>query len=97
MAIVAQGEGEIWFSEVAVPERWDYVAISETSDGLARMQRDELKAAGKLLADYVPFGGEGPQDYAKLENPEEVAQRRWDIVNRLRAANSLARLARRIR
>ncbi|CAG9186043.1 hypothetical protein [Cupriavidus pampae] len=91
VALVGQGEGEVWFSEAAVPERWDYVAISETSDGLARMQRDELKSTDKLPADYVPFGGEGPQDYSKLENPEEVARRRWDVVNRMRAANRLAR------
>ncbi|WP_354681714.1 hypothetical protein [Cupriavidus plantarum] len=93
VAIVAQGEGEVWFSEAAVPERWDYVAISEISDGLARMQRDELKVAGKLPHDYVPFGGDGPQDYTKLENPEEVAQRRWAVVNRLREANRRARIA----
>ncbi|CAM3372659.1 MULTISPECIES: hypothetical protein [Cupriavidus] len=94
VAIVGQGEGEIWFSEAAVPARWDYVAITETSDGLGRMQREKAKAEGKLPQDYKPFVGEGPvQDYAKLENPEEVEQRRWAVVNRIREANRRAREA----
>jgi len=94
VAIVGQGQGEVWFAEGAVPERWDYVAITEASDGLGRLQRDRLKAEGKLPADYKPFIGDGPvQDYSNLENPEEVAQRRWDVVNRLREANRLAREA----
>lgn len=92
VALVGQGEGEVWFSEAAVPERWDYVAITETTDGLGRLQRDKLKAEGKLPEDYRPFVGDGPmQDYSNLENPEELAQRRWDVVNRFRAANRLAR------
>jgi hypothetical protein len=42
----------------------------------------------------VPFVGDGPvQDYSNLENPEEVEQRRWAVVNRLREANRLARHA----
>lgn len=93
VAIVGQGEGEIWFSEAAVPTRWDYVAISETTDGLGRLQREQLKADGKLPPDYRPFVGDEPMpDYSRLENPEEVAQRRWDIVNRIREANRQARL-----
>lgn len=93
VALVGQVEGEIWFSEAAVPARWDYVAITETTDGLGRLQRDKLKAEGKLPEDYKPFVGDGPmQDYSNLENPEELAQRRWDVVNRFRAANRLARM-----
>ena len=80
VATAGQGEGEVWFLEAAVPDRWEYVAISETSDGLARMQRHELRAAGKLPAEYVPFGGEWPQDYSKLENMKDVAHRRWEVV-----------------
>ncbi|MFP3756170.1 hypothetical protein SB751_19940 [Cupriavidus sp. SIMBA_020] len=96
VAIVGQGEGEIWFSEAAVPMRWDYVAISETTDGLGRLQREQLKADGKLPRDYRPFvGGEPMPDYSHLENPEEVAQRRWDVVNRIREANRQARVANR--
>lgn len=94
VAIVGQGEGEIWFSEDAVPARWDYVAISETTDGFLRLQREELKAQGKLPLDYRPYAGEEPMpDYSRLENPEEVVQRRWAVVNRIREANRQARLA----
>lgn len=93
VALIGQGEGEIWFSEAAVPERWDYVAISETTDGLSRLLRESAAAAGKLPDEYEPFMGGEPQDYSNLENPEEVAQRRWAVVNRLREANRLARLA----
>ncbi|MFC4524718.1 hypothetical protein [Cupriavidus pinatubonensis] len=88
VALVASGEGEAWFSEGAVPERWDYVAISETSHGLSKMQTAKLKAEGKLPADYVPFGDDGPVlDHSSLENPEEVDRRRWDVVNRVREAS----------
>jgi hypothetical protein len=88
VALVSEGEGEVWFSEAAVPARWDYVAITEATDGLGRLQRDKLKAQGKLPEDYKAFIGDGPmQDYSNLENPEEVAQRRWAVVNRLRAAS----------
>lgn len=94
VALVGQGEGEVWFSETAVPVRWDYVAITEATDGLGRLQRDKLKAQGKLPEDYRPFIGDGPmQDYSNLENPEELSQRRWAVVNRLREANRLARQA----
>ena len=94
VALVGQGEGEVWFSEAAVPVRWDYVAITEATDGLGRLQRDKLKAQGKLPEDYRPFIGDGPmQDYSNLENPEELSQRRWAVVNRLREANRLARQA----
>ncbi|GMG94673.1 hypothetical protein RN01_24945 [Cupriavidus sp. SHE] len=87
VAIVGQGEGEAWFSDAAVPTRWDYVAITETTDGLGRLQRDKLKAEGKLPQDYKPFVGDGPMpDFANLENPEEVEKRRWDVVNRVRQA-----------
>ncbi|WP_066732972.1 hypothetical protein [Cupriavidus sp. D384] len=94
VAIVGQGVGEVWFSEDAVPSRWDYVAITESSDGLGRLQREKAKAEGRLPDDYVPFVGDGPvQDYSNLENPEEVEQRRWAVVNRLREANRRAREA----
>ncbi|MFJ4291273.1 hypothetical protein ACIP1U_16040 [Cupriavidus sp. NPDC089707] len=94
VAIVGQGEGDIWFADAAVPARWDYVAITETSDGLGRLQREKAKAEGKLPQDYRPFVGEGPvEDYSKLENPEEVEQRRWAVVNRIREANRRARQA----
>ncbi|RZT29103.1 hypothetical protein [Cupriavidus agavae] len=94
VALVGQGEGEIWFAEDAVPARWDYVAITETSDGLGRLQREKAKAEGRLPQDYKPFIGGGPvQDYSSLENPEEVEQRRWAVVNRLRESNRLARAA----
>ncbi|BDB30119.1 MULTISPECIES: hypothetical protein [Cupriavidus] len=88
VALVASGEGEAWFSEAAVPARWDYVAISETSHGLSKMQTAKLKAEGKLPADYEPFGDDGPVlDHSNLENPEEVDLRRWDVVNRVREAS----------
>lgn len=94
VALVGQGEGEVWFSEAAVPVRWDYVAITEATDGLGRLQRDKLKAQGKLPEDYRHFIGDGPmQDYSNLENPEELSQRRWAVVNRLREENRLARQA----
>ncbi len=94
VAIVGKGEGEIWFSEAAVPASWDCVAIAETTDRLGRLQREQLKTEGRLPEDYKPFVGDGPMhDYSNLENPEEVAQRRWGVVNRFRAANRLARLA----
>ncbi|AQV99445.1 hypothetical protein BJN34_36845 (plasmid) [Cupriavidus necator] len=88
VALVEPGEGEAWFSEAAVPARWDYVAISETSHGLSKMQTAKLKAEGKLPADYEPFGDEGPVlDHSNLENPEEGDLRRWDVVNRVREAS----------
>ena len=94
VAIVGKGEGEVWFAEDAVPTRWDYVAITESTDGLGRLQREKAKADGRLPEDYVPFVVDGPvQDYSNLENPEEVEQRRWAVVNRLREANRLARHA----
>ncbi|MWL91405.1 hypothetical protein [Cupriavidus sp. SW-Y-13] len=94
VALVGEGEGEVWFAEDAVPTRWDYVAITESTDLLGRLQRDKAKAEGKLPQDYRPFIGEGPvQDYSNLENPEEVAQRRWAVVNRMREANRRARAA----
>ncbi|WP_255371425.1 hypothetical protein [Cupriavidus sp. YR651] len=87
VAIVGQGEGEVWFSEVDVPVRWDYVAVSEISAGLNRMQTAKSMNEGELPADFSPFGGEGPVlDHSRLENPEEVAQRRWAVVTRLREA-----------
>ncbi|CAG2159736.1 hypothetical protein LMG26411_06940 [Cupriavidus numazuensis] len=94
VALVAQGEGEAWFSEAAVPTRWDYVAISETSHGLSMLQTAKLKEEGKLPADYKPIGDDGPVlDHSNLENPEEVEQRRWAVINRLRAASRQARKA----
>ncbi|AZG17085.1 hypothetical protein [Cupriavidus pauculus] len=94
VAIVGKGEGEVWFAEEAVPARWDFVAITESSDLLGRLQRDKAKAEGRLPQDYAPFIGDGPvQDYSNLENPEEVEQRRWAVVNRIREANRRAREA----
>ncbi len=88
VAIIAPGLGEAWFSEAAVPARWDYVAISETSHGLSRMQTAKLKEEGKLPAEYRPFGDDGPVlDHSNLENPEEVELRRWDVINRMREAS----------
>lgn len=94
VALVAAGEGEAWFSEAAVPGRWDYVAISETSHGLFKMQAAKLKEEGKLPPDYKPFGDDGPVlDHSNLENPEEVDLRRWDVINRLREASRQRRAA----
>lgn len=94
VALVATGEGEDWFSEAAVPQRWDYVAISETSHGLSRLQAARLKQEGKLPEDYTPFGDDGPiLDHSNLENPEEVDLRRWDVINRLREASRRRRAA----
>ena len=69
------------------------MAITETTDALGRLQRANLTAQGKLPEGFEPFA-EGPGvDYSHLENPEEVAQRRWAVVNRIRAANRRAREA----
>lgn len=96
VALVAPGQGEVWFSEAAVPGRWDYIAITEIGHGLSKMQRAKLKAEGKIPDDYKPFADDGPlPDYSNLENPEEVEQRRWAVVDRLRVANRQWRAERR--
>ncbi|WP_434034726.1 hypothetical protein [Cupriavidus sp. a3] len=93
VALVAPGEGEVWFSEQAVPARWDYVAITEINYGLSKRLRSELRAAGKIPDDYQAFDDGPLPDFSNLENPEEVAQRRWAVVHRLREASRRARNA----
>jgi len=91
VAVVGTGLGEIWFAEEDVPTRWDYVAITETTDALGRLQRANATERGAFPEGFQPFA-EGPGlDYSHLENPEEVAQRRWAVINRIRAANRRAR------
>lgn len=93
VALVGKGLGEVWFAQDAVPTRWDYVAITETTDALGRLQRTNLSAQGKLAEGFEPIAGGPGADYSHLENPEEVAQRRWAVVDRIRAANRRAREA----
>ncbi len=78
VALIAPGEGEIWFSEAAVPTRWDYVAVTEISIALFELER------------AVPAGA-ADTSYDTLESPEEIAQRRAAVIERLRAANDKVR------
>jgi len=101
VALIAPGEGEIWFSEAAVPTRWDYVAVTEISIAMFELERARLARAGHPLPDAMqallsqtlpgtpPAAGEA--SYADLESPEEIAQRRAAVIDRLRAANDKVR------
>lgn len=100
VALIAPGEGEIWFSEAAVPTRWDYVAVTEISIALFELERARLARDGHALPDgmralldqTLPAGAAtGETSYDALESPEEIAQRRAAVIDRLRAANDKVR------
>ncbi|WP_020201349.1 hypothetical protein [Cupriavidus sp. WS] len=93
VAVVGAGIGEAWFSEAAIPERWDFVALTENSFGLSKMQRRKLKEQGKLEDDDRACVDGPLPDSSSLENPEEVEQRRWAVLARVRAASRAGRLA----
>ncbi|CAG2137711.1 hypothetical protein [Cupriavidus plantarum] len=100
VALIAPGEGEVWFSEAAVPKRWDYVAVTEISIALFELERARLAREGHALPDAMralidqtlpTVLAAGKTAYDALESPEEIAQRRAAVIDRLRAANEKVR------
>lgn len=93
VAVVAVGEGEAWFSADAVPDRWDFVALSEIMHGLSVMEGRAWALGREPPGDVPRINASEVFDSSRLEDPDEAQSRRWAVINRLREASRQRRAA----